>query len=66
MRVAVWAKHHAVKVRCYWERFGEHIGNLKKIMGTHRVHDGNKGKKQKIPPPLLPRKRKTGPFTSPC
>jgi hypothetical protein len=31
-------------------------------MGTHREHDGNKGKKVKIPPP---KKKKTGLLMSP-
>jgi hypothetical protein len=61
MRVEVWAKHHGVKARCYWERFGEQIGNLEKLMGTYRVHDGNKGKKQKIPPHFFAEREKLDP-----
>jgi hypothetical protein len=35
-------------------------------MGTDREADENKEKSEKIPPPLLSRKKKTGPLMSPC
>jgi hypothetical protein len=44
---------------------GEQLEKLGNLMGTHREHDGNKGKKVKIPPLLLPKKKKTGPLMSP-
>jgi hypothetical protein len=36
------------------------------LMGTHGEADENKGKSKKVPPPLLSRKKKTGPLMSPC
>jgi hypothetical protein len=66
MRVELWAKPYGIKVRCYWEHFGEPFANL---MGTHRQHDGNKEKKQKKILVLLPInfiKKKPGPLMSLC
>jgi len=51
-------KPYGIKLRCYWERFGGTTWEIGE-------HDGNKGKKVKIPPLLLPKKKKTGPLMSP-
>jgi hypothetical protein len=50
MRDQLWANQPVGKeVRCYWERLGEQLGNpWGDLMGTHREHDGNKGKKKYI------------------
>jgi hypothetical protein len=48
--VELWAKPYAIKVRCYWERFG----------GTDWELTGNMRKKKKFPPlpPSLPKRKK--------
>jgi len=46
---------------CYRERFRGQLwkyGNLGNFMGTHKEHDGNKGKKKNISPPLPFQKEK--------
>jgi hypothetical protein len=45
---------------------GEQLGNLKKLMGTFRENDGNKGKKAKDSSPVLPKKKRIGPLLSSC
>jgi hypothetical protein len=45
---------------------GEQLGNLKKLMGTDRENDGNKGKKAKDSSPVLPKKKRIGPLMSSC
>jgi hypothetical protein len=55
VRLELWANHACgIKVRCYWEQ----LGNFGNLMGTDREDDGNKGKKQKNPPPLSSQKGK--------
>jgi hypothetical protein len=34
-RRTTFAKAYGIKVRCYGENVGEHIGNLGNILGTH-------------------------------
>jgi hypothetical protein len=36
-RRTTFAKAYGIKVRCYGEHVGEHIGNLGNISGTHWV-----------------------------
>jgi hypothetical protein len=50
---------YGIKVRCYGEHVGEHIGNLWNILGpdgnplgTYREHIGNQGRMKKIVFPL--------------
>jgi len=33
-RRTTFAKAYGIKVRCYWELFGEHVGNLGTLWGT--------------------------------
>jgi hypothetical protein len=54
-----FAKAYGIKVRCYGEHVGEHIGNLGNILRTHweleREHVGNKRKmKKSLPTPTPP------------
>ncbi len=47
MRVELWANHYGIKVRCYWEPFGN-------LMGTHMFRDSPKYKfllDNGVPPP---------------
>ncbi len=66
MRDELWANQpFGKKVWWYWERLGgttwEPLGD---VTGTHGEHDGNKGKNQKILPPL-PTNKITGTLLSP-
>jgi hypothetical protein len=40
------------KVRNYWERFEEHIGNFENMLGTHLKLDGNTMGTERNPTPL--------------
>jgi hypothetical protein len=40
-RTTTFAKAYGIKVRCYGERVGEHIGNLGNILGTQWELEGN-------------------------
>jgi hypothetical protein len=63
-RTTTFAKVCWIKVRCYGEHVGEHIGNLRNILGTHWELERNmvdthweRGKNEKIlslPPCPLP------------
>jgi hypothetical protein len=54
MRVEFWANHTGIKS----EMLLGTIWELKKLMGTYRENDGNKGKKAKDSSPVLPKKKK--------
>ncbi len=72
-RRTTFAKAYGIKVSCYGDHAGEHIGNLGKILGTlweptgkfkwtHWEHIGNKGKmrkKKKKKNPIPPHPPKT-------
>jgi hypothetical protein len=57
-------KPYGLKVRCYWERFGEKLENLGNPLGPHESTIGNmmrtrkEKKNYKILAPLLPEKGK--------
>jgi len=53
-RGGLWAKHMRFKRGAIGNTLGEHIKNLRNILGTSREHVGNKGKREKIPDPPLP------------
>jgi len=40
-RTMTFAKAYGIKVRCYGEHVGEHIGNLRNILETHWELEGN-------------------------
>jgi len=40
-------KPYGIKLRCYWERLREQLGNLGTLKGTCWEHVGNKGKRKK-------------------
>ncbi len=76
-RRTTFAKAYGIKVRCYGENVGEHIGNLGNILGTHWELKRNtlgtreKWKKsfptcppppQTSPPPKLERKKSKAPW----
>jgi hypothetical protein len=58
IRVELWANHSGIKSEMLLATVGEQLGNLKKLMGTYREIDGNKGKKAKDSSPILPKKEK--------
>jgi hypothetical protein len=67
IRVEFWANHTGIKSEMLLGTVGKQLGNLKKLMGTYRENDGNKGKKRlKILPPSFPKRKKIGPLMSPC
>ncbi len=42
-RRTTFAKAYGIKVRCYWELFGEHVKNLgNSLLWTHPLHPTNK------------------------
>jgi hypothetical protein len=45
IRVEFWANHTGIKSEMLLGTVGKQLGNLKKLMGTYRENDGNKGKK---------------------
>jgi hypothetical protein len=69
MRVELWANHNGIKLRCYWERLREQLGNT--LGGASREHDENmlgthweQGRKtpKNLPNPERKKKKKSGPI----
>jgi hypothetical protein len=65
MRVEFWANHTGIKSDMLLGTIREQIGKLKKLMGTYRENDGNKGKKAKDSSPSFLKRKKMGPLMSP-
>jgi hypothetical protein len=67
MRVELWTNHNGIKLRCYWERLREQLGNT--LGGASREHDENilgthweQGRKTKKKLPHPQKEKKTGPM----
>jgi hypothetical protein len=65
IRVEFWANHTGIKIDMLLGTIQEQIGKLKKLMGTYRENDGNKGKKAKDSSPSFLKRKQMGPLMSP-
>jgi hypothetical protein len=64
-----WGKAYEIKVWCYWEHLGEHIGNLMGGGGAGGPPPPRQTRNQKIqypPSPPFPQKEKTLGFLGAC
>jgi hypothetical protein len=66
-------KPYGIKVRCYWECFGEKLENLGNPLGPHESTLGNMMKTRKeiiiiksLPPSSFLKRENFGPLMGPC
>jgi hypothetical protein len=76
-RMTIFAEAYGIKMRCYWEHTGDHVGSMdqhnwtyceliENLMGTKWEHIGNKRKMKYSSSTPHPKKKSWSPWSASC